>query len=545
MSSLFGIYDIGNSALQASQAGLSTTSNNIANANTPGYSNEELVLQPSSPAVIMNGSFGTGVTVEGVTRDYSQFIQSQLVGQQQNVGADTALSQSLSQVEQVFNDAQGAGLSTSLTNYFNAWQNVVTDPQDQTQRTALLQSATSLVSTAQQMGSGLTATIQNINSSIGGTVNQINSIASNIASLNGQIAQADASPVSTAPNELEDQRDSLVSQLSNLMQISTYQNQNGSITITAGMRNLVNGTQTNTLSTQLNANGDEDLSLDGVDITGSITTGQLGGDIAARNTIESGSLLDLSKLVASLTVQTNSLQSSGYGLDGSTGNNFFTPLQLSTQASSANATITANITDPSQLTLDGYNISFDATASNYTVTDEQTGAVAAAGAYTSGSPIVFDGIQVTITGPVAPTDTFSVSPLTNAIQNFGVAITDPNQIAAASSNTALPGDNTNATAIANLAQSSISTLGNSTFSDYYNGLVAQVGTQSAAASNSLTFDNNLLTQIQTNQQSVSGVNLDDEATNLLQYERSYEASAQIIKVTDELVQTVIGMVSAV
>jgi flagellar hook-associated protein 1 FlgK len=329
------------------------------------------------------------------------------------------------------------------------------------------------------------------------------------------------------------------------MQISTYQNQNGSITITAGMRNLVNGTQTNTLSTQLNANGDEDLSLDGVDITGSITTGQLGGDIAARNTIESGSLLDLSKLVASLTVQTNSLQSSGYGLDGSTGNNFFTPLQLSTQASSANATITANITDPSQLTLDGYNISFDATASNYTVTDEQTGAVAAAGAYTSGSPIVFDGIQVTITGPVAPTDTFSVSPLTNAIQNFGVAITDPNQIAAASSNTALPGDNTNATAIANLAQSSISTLGNSTFSDYYNGLVAQVGTQSAAASNSLTFDNNLLTQIQTNQQSVSGVNLDDEATNLLQYERSYEASAQIIKVTDELVQTVIGMVSAV
>jgi flagellar hook-associated protein 1 FlgK len=195
------------------------------------------------------------------------------------------------------------------------------------------------------------------------------------------------------------------------------------------------------------------------------------------------------------------------------------------------------------LTFDDYTVTFDA-SSNYYVNDVQTGAVVTTGVYDPlGTTVTFDGIRITMTGAAAATDSFSVgSPLPDVIKNFAVGITDVKKIAAASA-AASPGDNTNAVALANLSSNAVADLGGETFMNYYKGLVSTVGVMSRAASDSLTFDNNLLADIENRRNSVSGVSLDEEATNLMKFQRSFEAGAKMVQVADELVQTVMSMVT--
>jgi flagellar hook-associated protein 1 FlgK len=241
-----------------------------------------------------------------------------------------------------------------------------------------------------------------------------------------------------------------------------------------------------------------------------------------------------------VTQQVNQLHQTGFGIDGSTGNNFFSPLTVSTSGVSAGASITGFIANPALLTLDEYTITFDA-GGNFSVTNRTSGAVAASGAYVSGSTISFDGIDVVVTGAVTPADSFFVSPLTTAISGTSVAVTDPNAVAASSSATELPDNNAIALQIAQLADAAQGTLNNATFSSYYGALVADTGAKKSAADASLSFDNNLLTALEDRRSSVSGVSLDEEAANLLRFQRSYEAGARMITITDELLQTILNL----
>ncbi len=537
--SLYGLLNIGTSALNASQAGLSVTSNNIANANTPGYSRQSVVLAISTPVTMGNNYMGMGVTVQGIQSSSDKFIQAQLLLQEQNVGRSDTLSQMLSQVEQIFNESQSIGLSTPLSDYFDAWNDVASDPTSQAARSVLLQKAGVLVSAAQTMESSTLQILKQTTVGVDDAVKQINSIASQIAALNGKIVAEEAGNTGVRANDLRDSRNQLMNQLSNLVSNASYEDQNGALTVTIGMKNLVAGTSTNALSSSLDQDGNKQLTLDNTNITSMVTGGEIGGLLTANSEVTSTSLYGLRKLVASVTKEINLLHESGYGLDSSHGNDFFNSLQVSTTNYSAGAAITSSITDLTQVNLDEYTISFS--GGNYTVTDKQTGSVAATGAYVSGNAINFDGIQVTITGAVTDTDTFGVSPLTDAIKNFGVAITDTNEIAAASSAAQLPGDNTNALQIAQAAGASISNLGSNTFSEYYAGIVSGIGSLSQAATDASTFEQNLLTEITNQRDSVSGVSLDEEAANLIKYQRAYEAGAKLIQITDELLQTVINL----
>jgi flagellar hook-associated protein 1 FlgK len=542
--SLIGLFDIGKSAMLASQTALSTTGHNIANAETPGFSRQDVVLESATPVMGKGGLIGAGVTVSDIRRSYDSFIQSQLIYQQQNLGRSDAMNQSFSTVEEVFNEEQEMGLSNSLNDYFSAWNQVVANPEGQAERSQLIQKATGLTSTAKEMERTITEEIEQINGSMDDDVNQINSITKDIAQLNGRIVETEAGQNGVKANDMRDQRDNLLSQLSNLIEVNSYENSDGSVTVTAGAGILVSGEQAGTMSTQANQDGDKDIYLNGINITTQINRGQLGGLIEARADIESGPLLGLRKLVASITLEVNQLHTAGYGLDGTTDNDFFNPLQPRVSGVSQGATATATITDPSQVTLDEYAITFDASG-NYYVRTKESGTLVTSGTYSSASPITFGGMQVVITGTITAGDSFSVSPLTNAVRNFGVALTDPQKIAAASHFTAIPGDNpgdnTNAVAIAGLQQSNIASLGNSTFADYYKGIVNTVGTMSGEASDSLNFDQNLLTQIENRQQSGSGVSLDEEAANLIKFQRAFEAGAMMIKVTDELLQTLLNL----
>jgi flagellar hook-associated protein 1 len=537
---LFGLFDIGKSAIFASQTALSVTGNNIANANTPGYSRQEAILEVSTPVSVSGGYVGSGVAVSQIRRSYDNFIQSQLLTQTQYYGRSLALEGAFSQIEQVFNDSGGLGLTNPLADYFNAWQDLSTNPEGQAQRTVLLQKANTLVIAAKRMESGIMANLENMNEQIQGIADQVNSIASDIAMLNAKIIQAEGGTASGEANDLRDQRQNLLNELGNLTEFSSNEETDGSVNVSVGMKSLVYKSNTNSITVQTNENGDKMIYLDRTDITLKINKGQLGGLVSARNAIENNQLKDLRKMIASLIKEVNLVHRAGYGLDSSNGNDFFGPLDLSIRDISSGADMTASITDPSQLTLDEYEVSFDGSG-NYHVLNKDTGVEAATGAYVSGGPIAFDGISVTVSGTAASGDRFTVSPLTNAIKNFGVAISDFKKIAAASSAASLPGDNTNALNMIELSQQNISDLGSKMYTSFYKGIVSDIGSLSSAASDSLKFDENLLSEISNRRESVSGVSLDEEAANLIKFQRSFQAGAKMIQITDELLQSILDL----
>jgi len=540
--SLIGILNVGKSAIFASQNALNVVNHNISNVNTPGYTRQDAVLEIATPVVpVAGGYLGTGVDVQQIARRYDRFVSGQLLGQEQNYGKSSTMDQVFGKVEQIFNESGDVGLSRDLSAFFAAWNAVSSNPEDTAQRTVLLSKAGALVSDAQRMETGLLGTVREINGEIADVAKRVNEIATDIARLNARILEIEAGGGIAKANDLRDTRDQLVSELSGLADVTTREDRNGSMTVTLGMRNLVDGERVNALSTVRDAAGDVGLAIDGVDVTSRIVNGRIGGLLESRSAIETGALSDLRRLAAAVAQQTNLIHRAGYGLDGSTGNDFFAPLSLSSTADSAGAAISsATIADPAALTLSEYAVSIGA-GNSYTVTNRDSGAVVASGTYSSGSPIDFEGIRIVVSGTVAAGDAFTVSPLSNAVSNFGVAVSDPRKIAAASAASGLPGDNANALRIAALADASVSYLGGATFSGYYGGIVSKAGSQAQNASDLMKFDDNIRTELRNRRDAASGVNLDEEAIKLIAFQRAFEAAARMIKITDELLQTVLQL----
>ncbi len=542
--SLSGLFDIGKSAIFASQTSLNVISNNIANVNTPGYSRHEAILEIADPVQIKGDYIGRGVANVEIRRHYDSFIHLQIIGQNQSFGRSYGLERGLSHIEQIFNEARNLGLANPLKDYFNAWQDLSNNPEAQPQRTALLQNAKALVETARQMETDILDTLDEINMDIGNVVNDINAITSKISTLNEKIAQLEAGLSTDQASYFRDERDRQLNALAELMDYSWYEGKNGRVSILVKGRTLVNEQKAFTFSTQDDLDGHRHVYLQGEDVTGGFQKGRLGGFIAVRSEIENNSLHDIRKLAASITKEINAMHRSGYGLDGSTGNNFFSALDVYTRDYSAAAFISSStVADPSALTLDEYTIRF-VDASNYEVLNRQTGTLVTSGAYVAGNTISFEGIDVVVDGAPAANDSFLVSPLSNVITNFAVSITDTQKIAAASSDpisVSGPGDNDNALQIIQLSQSGIGDLSNATFEGYYQGIVSDIGIMSKAASDSLTYDDNLRFELERKRDSVSGVSMDEEAANLIKYQRMYEAGAKIIQVTDELMEMIINL----
>lgn len=537
--SLLGLFDIGKSAMFASQRALTVISNNIANANTPGYSRQDVILEIAVPANGPGGQIGRGVVVAGIRRSYDRFIQSQLLGQYQSYGRSLALDQALGQVEQIFNDPMGAGLSVPLMEFFNAWHDVATNPEGATERYTLLQKAGGLVTAAKRMERGLLDAIRQIDDETEEITGRINDMASEIASLNQRIVQIEAGSGNGQAADLRDSRDQLLNELAKLTDFSSYEDTNGAVHVSIGMRSLVHGSGVNTLSTTVNRLGRKEIVLDNINITSELHAGRLGGLLDVRTEIEEGPLTGLRKLMASITQQVNLIHRTGFGLDGSTGNDFFSPLGVATSDYSAGADISASISDLSQVTLDEYTITFDAGGSYYV--KDQAGTTLSSGAYVSGNPVTVGGITMVITGAVTAADSFTVSPLRGAISNMSVQVTDPMTVAASSSALELPGNNINALGITGLADTAVSNLGGVRFSEFYQGIVSDAGGMKAASRDSLRFDENMLSELESRRESFSGVSLDEEAANLIRYQRAFEAGARMIKTADELIQTVLSL----
>jgi len=433
VSDAFGI-DL--SALQAIQQAMAVTSNNVANANTPGYDEESINLVSAAPQATGAGvSVGDGVVVQGISRAYNQAAAGQLNTSQSSLGQLNALQGYTTQIDNLFGTT-AAGLSTSVQNYYNAWSTVADNPTSSASRQALLGAANSLAANLNTTSGQLNSLNSDVNNRIVDDVQQINSIGSSIATLNQQIANTASGQT---PNELLDQRDQLVSSLSQLVGVTTSAGDNGAVNVFVGNgQPLVLQGATTTLTTipnQFNASQLEISSSDssGNSISSSITSGDLGGLLAARTQAINPALNQLGQIATALAQSANTQQGYGLNLSGQQGANLFSvapPLAAPSSRNTGGATVSVSIGNIGALTADNYILGYNAGA--YTLTDESTGtAVPLTGTGTAANPLTAAGLSIVVSATPASGDQFLIQPTAQAAGTLSVALTNPSGVAAA------------------------------------------------------------------------------------------------------------------
>lgn len=353
MGTLTSALNIAVGAMQTDQAALSTTSNNIANANTPGYSRQTVDLAEVAPVDYGGLLIGDGVQVQQVVSQRSSLLQTQLDQETQQQSKYGSLLGSLQQVQTLFNETSGTGLQSSITGFFNSVQQLSNTPSSTSLRAGVLTAAQNMAQAFSSTASSLISVQRNADLSVSQAVGQINSLTTQIAQLNAEASQATATGQN--PGTFIDQRDQLINQLSGLVDVSEIPAGNNSLTLTTtGGANLVVGNQSFALTTQPDAaTGFQHIYSQGSDITASITAGSLGGDLQARDQAIPGVLSSLDALAGNLENSLNAVNQAGTDLNGKPGGNLFVPPPANNVGAAEQMSVA--ISDPAKIaaSLDG------------------------------------------------------------------------------------------------------------------------------------------------------------------------------------------------
>ncbi len=349
MSGLNGLFGIGSNALATFQRALAVTGQNIANVNTPGYSRQEIILNETTPENGRPGQIGTGVEASEVRRSVDTFVEQQLLNSNERLGQFGASQKALSQIQSVFADSNDQGIAAGLNEFFKAWQDVATNPADLTSRTVLLSKADSAAKRLNQAATQLSSQRSSLDGQIQSGINDINALAAQIADLNSQIKLAEVS--GQQANDLRDQRGRFLNDLGGLIDVSSIEDATGQVTVFVGVGQVLVAQQTAfQLAGVANAGngGLLDVRYDSgsgpnTDLTSVISSGRLKGLIDARDSTAAGLQSSLDTLASQLVSQVNTQHRVGYGLDGSTTQDFFTA------TGSTAATISVALTDRRQI----------------------------------------------------------------------------------------------------------------------------------------------------------------------------------------------------
>jgi flagellar hook-associated protein 1 FlgK len=453
MSSLFGTLSIATGALAAEQGAVDATTNNVANANTPGYSRLRPVLIESDPVVLGSVTYGQGVTLQKLEGLRDPILQLRIEGETQQQGQLNAFVSALQQAQTQFTSSS-SDIGSQISNFFSSLNQLSTDPTNLSLRQSVLTAASNLATVFNNTSHSLTQQQSNLDLSVTQAVQQVNTLTGQIATLNTQISQLQG--VGQDPSAFIDKRDVLIGQLSGLIDVSSIKSDNGLTLTTSNGTALVVGGQSFNLNTQTNASGFQDIYAQGADITSKLTSGQLAGLIQVRDQTIPGLISNLDTLASGLANALNTANKTGFDLNGNPGGNIFTPPSVSGQGYAANMAV--QIADPTL--------------------------IAASSDGSAGS-----------NGNVA---------VLSAVQNQAVA--------------------SGQTPIA-----------------YYSNIVFNVGNDVANSSAELTSSQLILNQLQDQRGSLSGVNLDEEASNMVDYQRAYDAAAHVVTTVNDMLNTVINM----
>jgi flagellar hook-associated protein 1 FlgK len=471
MLGLFSTLNLASRSLQAQMTGIEVTGQNISNINTPGYSRQTVQISASPDIATSVGPEGTGADATSIQQMVSNLLNNQIQSQNSTSGywnsQQSALQSAENGLDEFLNGSSStsstsstgstsdSGLSGQLTALFNAFQSVATSPTSISARQALISQAQTVAASFNNIDSQLTSLKSSLNSSLSSNVTSANQLLTGIATLNSQIATAQFSGGNA--NDLSDEREQDLENLSQLTNITTSSGANGAVNVTIGGQTLVSGNTVNDTLQTYDAGGGQMLvqtATGKVNLT--LTGGSMQGTIDARDGTLATMQSSVNTLASTLITQVNTTQSGGYGLTGTTGNSFF------------------NGTDASTITV---------------------------------NPSL---------------------------------VNDPSLVQASDSATA-PGDNTVALALANLATTTQSGLDNQTFNDSYDSTVQDLGTALQNANTEVTNQTAVTSMLSTQRGSVSGVNVDEEMTNMMTFQQAYQASAQLVTTINTMLTDTLAM----
>ncbi|MFS9648794.1 flagellar hook-associated protein FlgK [Enterobacter hormaechei] len=536
------------SGLSAAQSALNTVSNNISSYNVAGYTRQTTILGASNSTLTGGGWVGNGVYVSGVQREYDAFITNQLRAAQNQSSGLTTRYQQMSKIDDVLSDTTNS-LSANLQDFFKSLQTLVSNAEDPAARQTVLGKADGLVNQFKTNDQYLRDQDAQVNTAISTSVDQINNYAKQIANLNDQISRLTGVGAGASPNELLDQRDQLVSELNKIVGVNVTVQDSGTYNISiANGYTLVQGSNASQLAA-VKSSADParttiayvDAAAGNVEISEKqITTGSLGGLLTFRSQDLDQARNTLNQMALAFADAMNTQHQAGFDANGDAGGKLFdfgSPAVLSNGKNTGSASVTATMTDSTKVQATNYKVEYNGTDWTITRLSDNTSFTAKPDA--SGN-LSFDGLNVKISGSADNKDSFIVKPVNDVIVNMDVAISDESKLAMASAKGSGESDNTNGQKLLDL-QSAKLVGGNKTFNDAYAALVSTVGSTTASLKTSSETKVNVVTQLTKQQQSISGVNLDEEYGNLQRYQQYYLANAQVLQTASTLFDALINI----
>lgn len=543
------------SGLSAAQYALSTVSNNITNFQVAGYNRQNAIFAQNGGTLSAAGFVGNGVTVTGVNREYNAFITNQLRASQTQSSGLTTYYQQISQIDNLLSNSSN-NLSVTMQDFFSNLQNLVSNAGDDAARKTVLGKAEGLVNQFQNADKYLRDMDTGVNQKITESVTKINNYAEQIAELNDQITRLRGSSGSE-PNALLDQRDQLVTELNQIVGVTVTQ-QDGdvyNVSFANGLP-LVQGQTSHKIEAIPSSSDATRLTIGYKYGSGELmevdesrlATGSLGGTLKFRSEALDSARNQLGQLALTMADSFNTQHKAGFDINGDPGDNFFSfaqPNVLKNTKNQGDANLTVAYTDTSKVKASDYSVEFDGT--NWQVTRLSDNTKVPANPVVDGSGnttgLSFDGLNVSIdkgvSGPQAK-DKFLVKTVSNVAANLQVDISDSSKIAAAGTADGGESDNVNAKALLNLQTLKLVD-GKATLSGAYAGLVSNVGNQTNTAKTNSAAQANIVTQLTAEQQSISGVNLDEEYGDLQRFQQYYLANAQVIQTASTLFNALLDL----
>lgn len=539
--SLLASFDLSTRALRAFEVAIQTTSHNIANVNTPGYSRERVDFVGETPDFDGRFYIGRGVRVSGVERLRDDFIEAQYRRETAAKGQADSMVGSYKLAEDLLAEPGDNGLSAKMTAFRDAWSNLANNPTDAGLRSVLQVQGRTLAEGFNSTRDGLNNLRLQTDSEIRNLVPQINAAAGEIFDLNTKIEAATLA--GQQPNDALDRRDKLVADLSAIAPVRVVNRSNNVISIYLGGVPLVEVTGANSLKVVPKTGdllGIGDLQWANTGDPLEVSGGQLKALLDARDTLFPGMINSFDSLASTLVEKVNALHRTGMGLDGTT-------------------SITGTADFNSALANDA-SVSLNGTAIAFTAGDDLPTMAAKLNLQeaTTGVHAAISGQRLVLTPAAANPQTIRVTDDPNGLfKTLGIindffkgtpgawalsdaVAADTDAIAASASGA--PGDNEIARSMAALWDSRVMEGGTRTIQEFHQGFLADFGGQSAAAKRTSESQNFILQQVENNRDSVSGVSSEEELADLTRFQRAYEMAARAIRATDEMVQTLINMV---
>ncbi len=565
MGNLFSALSIGQTGLSVAQIQLDVAGNNIASVNKEGYSRQRAELLSRPPQVRQFGIIPSGPRVGAISRARDEFLDVVFRQEVQTLGQSEVRAQFFERIEDIFQEPNAGGFSENLNVFFDALNDFANNVEALPVRVSLLTQAETLADQLQTISQQLNTLRTNANEEVREQVQEVNRIAAEIAELNVTIRRTEAGQ--RQANDLRDERDVLLDELARIANIDYRERDNGEVDVFIGGAELVRGDESRLLQAVPNASLDPDRNdlLEVVFQTSGavvdLTDGELFGALQARDTDVPAVDARIDSLAAALIESINSIHSQGNGLTN------YTAALTSTNA----VDDPTNPIDAADLPFAVQSGSFDIPIYDSNNVNIATVTVPVTAGVTTLNDIVNDiNASGLVSAAVTADNRLQLSPVasfsfafsndsSNVLAALGVntlltgsdasdigvnqrIIDDPTLLASGFSlDPTETGDNRAALALANVRNQAILGGNTQTLNEFFESTIVQIGIESNANESTFEVQESFIRDFQRRREEVSGVNLDEEATQLLQFQRAFEASSRVITTADRMLAALLAI----